>query len=112
MNLGENPTLTEEVVPDNELKSWLVNYVGDKTEPEDDQVTVENIVEVMAEEFPDFLMAVAEENWVRGYHQALFDVEEGKKMYERELAKKGLEQDDVENEEECEVCASDCGECE
>ena len=112
MNLGENPTLTEEVVSDNELKTWLVNYVGDKTKPEDDQVTVENIVEVMAEEFPDFLMAVAEENWIRGYHQALFDVEEGKKMYERELAKKALEQDDVENEEECEVRDNDCGECE
>jgi hypothetical protein len=52
MNLGENPTLNEEVEPDNELKTWLVNYVGDKTEPESGQVTVENIVEVMAEEFP------------------------------------------------------------
>ena len=90
MNLGENPTLNEEVEPDNELKTWLVNYVGEKTEPENGQVTVENIVEVMAEEFPDFLMAVAEENWIRGYHQALIDVEEGKKMYEREEAKEAI----------------------
>ena len=90
MNLGENPTLTEEVEADNELKTWLVNYVGDKAEPEDGQVTVENIVEVMAEEFPDFLMVVAEENWIRGYHQAIIDVEEGKKMYERELAKNSI----------------------
>ena len=90
MNLGENPTLTEEVEPDNELKTWLVDYVGDKSKPEDGQVTVENIVEVIANEFPEFLMVVAEENWIRGYHQALIDVEEGKKMYEREAAKNSI----------------------
>ena len=88
MNLGENPTLNEDVKPDNDLKTWLVNYVGDKTEPESGQVTVENIVEVVAEEFPEFLMAVAEENWVRGYHQALVDVEEGARIREGELLNK------------------------
>ena len=90
MNLGENPTLTKEVKPDNELKTWLIDYVGDKLEPEDGQVTVENIVEVMAEEFPDFLMVVAEENWIRGYHQAFVDVEEGKKLYEEEQKKNSI----------------------
>ena len=84
MNLGENPTLTEEVETDNELKTWLVNYVGDSREPENGEVTVENIVEVIAKEFPEFLMVVAEENWIRGYHQALVDVDEGKKIYEEE----------------------------
>ena len=81
MNLGENPTLNEEVSSDSELKAWLVNYVGEKTEPYNEQVTVENIVEVMAKEFPDFLMAVAEENWVRGYQQALQDVDNGMTMH-------------------------------
>tara|TARA_R100000008_G_scaffold80102_1_gene62278 strand:+ start:274 stop:594 length:321 start_codon:yes stop_codon:yes gene_type:complete len=90
MNLGENPTLNEQVESDNELKTWLVNYVGDKTEPDDGQVTVEHIVSVLADEFPEFLMVVAEENWIRGYHQALVDVEEGKKMYEREEAKSSV----------------------
>tara|TARA_B100000427_G_scaffold321719_1_gene322714 strand:- start:1080 stop:1364 length:285 start_codon:yes stop_codon:yes gene_type:complete len=88
MDLGENPTLNEEVESDNELKTWLVNYVGAKIKPENGQVTVENIVEVMAEDFPDFLMAVAEENWIRGYHQALVDVEEGAKLREQELSSK------------------------
>ena len=32
------------------------------------------ITEVFAKEFPEFLLAVAEENWVRGYHQALEDI--------------------------------------
>jgi hypothetical protein len=32
----------------------------------------------MAEEFPEFLMVVAEENWIRGYHQALEDVDSGR----------------------------------
>ena len=83
MNLGENPTLNEEVEPNNELKTWLINYVGEKVGPESGQVTVENIIEVMASDFPEFLMAVAEENWIRGYHQGLVDVEEGKKPFER-----------------------------
>jgi hypothetical protein len=38
------------------------------------------IVNTMAEEFPEFLMAIAEENWIRGYHQALTDVQEGEKI--------------------------------
>jgi len=28
-------------------------------------------------------MVVAEENWIRGYHQALEDVEEGEKLYNK-----------------------------
>jgi len=31
-------------------------------------------VEVFAAEFPEFLLAVAEENFLRGYEQALTDV--------------------------------------
>ena len=40
------------------------------------------IVETMATEFPDFLLVVAEENWIRGYHQALTDVEVGRQIQE------------------------------
>ena len=64
-----------------------MNYVGDKTDPESENVTVDNIIEVMAQDFPEFLMAVAEENWIRGYHQAVVDVDEGQKGYEEELQK-------------------------
>ena len=42
------------------------------------------IVDTMANEFPEFLMAVAEENWVRGYHQALNDVTEGERIANEE----------------------------
>jgi len=65
----------------------LVEYVGEKIDPEDQNVTVEMIVETMAKEFPDFLLAIAEENWIRGYHQALADVEDGKKLVEEEEKK-------------------------
>jgi len=83
-----NPDLKEEVRPDSELKKWLIGYVGERTSPGSNEVTVENIVEVMATEFPEFLMAVAEENWVRGYHQALNDVDEGANLREQELQEK------------------------
>ena len=73
----ENPTLKETVKKDTELKKWLVNYVGEKTNPENGNVTVEMIVNVLAKEFPEFLMVVAEENFIRGYEQAIADVEAG-----------------------------------
>jgi len=62
------------------IKEILINYVGEKLNPENGDVTVEHIVEVMAEEFPDFLLLIAEENWIRGYEQALNDVEEGERI--------------------------------
>ena len=90
----ENNTVTEKeynesglktkVEPSNELKEWLVSYCGKVKNPENDEVTTEMIVEVIAEQFPEFLVAVAEENWIRGYHQALTDVEEGEKMLKNE----------------------------
>ena len=71
---GENPTLKKVVDPEeSEMKNWLVNYVGEKTNPENGDITVENIIEVMSDQFPEFLMAVAEENWIRGYNQGIGD---------------------------------------
>ena len=78
-----NPALIKAVQPDTDLKNMLVEYVGEKTSPEDSNVTVEMIVEVMANEFPEFVLALAEENWVRGYQQALDDVDTGKKIAEQ-----------------------------
>jgi hypothetical protein len=65
------------VVKDNPMKTWLVDYVGQKMNPENGEVTVEMIVESMAQEFPDFLMLIAQENWLKGYQQALYDVDYG-----------------------------------
>jgi|TARA_R110000824_G_scaffold162881_1_gene338651 hypothetical protein len=80
MNLGENPDLKEEIEVTNELKEYVVQYVGNKMQPENGNVDVEMVVEAFAEDFPEFLMAVAEENWIRGYHQALEDIEVGQQM--------------------------------
>ena len=61
------------------LKNMIVEYVGEKLSS-DGEVTVEMVVEVLAEEFPEFLMLVAEENWIRGYEQGLADVSEGERL--------------------------------
>ena len=82
------PTLQEVVTTDTELKEWLVNFVGESHNPENGEVTVAMIVDIVAQQFPEFLMAVAEENWVRGYHQALDDVDAGRQ------AEDNLEQKD------------------
>ena len=79
-----NPVLDQIVESENELKKMLVNYVGEKKTPDGDNVTVEMIVDQLAEEFPEFVLAVAEENFVRGYQQALDDVEVGRKAWEEE----------------------------
>ena len=72
----ENPDLMKEVVPtDSELKGIIINYVGNKLNPESDDIRVEQVIEVFVEEFPEFLLALAEENWVNGYTQALHDLE-------------------------------------
>jgi len=71
----ENPDLLKKVEPENEMKKWLVNYVGDKLNPENDEVNVEMIIQVMASEFPEFIISLAEENFIRGYRQALADVD-------------------------------------
>ena len=83
----QNP-LEEVVEPDNDLKNMLVEYVGEQNDPGDQLVTVEMIVETLADEFPEVVLALAEENWARGYHQALDDVELGEKLYKEELKKR------------------------
>ena len=93
-----NPELEKELEKDSPLKEWLVNYVGSYHNPDDDEVSLGMIIEVMAKEFPEFLLALAEENWVRGYHQAINDMETGKKLYEEELKKKTAE-NETENPE-------------
>ena len=93
----ENTTLKEAVLPENPMKQWLVNYVGEtynmavekhnSEEQEkmewDGNVTVEMIVESMSLEFPEFVMALAEENFIRGYEQALQDTIEGIRLAEK-----------------------------
>ena len=51
----ENPDLLKTVEKSNELKEWLVDYVGNKCNPESDEVNVEMIIKVMAEDFPVLL---------------------------------------------------------
>ena len=68
--IDENPNLQEVVEPeDSPMKEWMVTYVGSRYDKED--VTVEMIVDVMANEFPEFLLAVAEENFIRGYQEGI-----------------------------------------
>tara|TARA_B100001094_G_scaffold308992_1_gene342210 strand:+ start:2371 stop:2670 length:300 start_codon:yes stop_codon:yes gene_type:complete len=66
-----NEVLAMSVSTDNELKDMLVTYVGTKFDKED--VTVNMIAEALAHEFPEFVYALAEENFLRGYQLGLDD---------------------------------------
>ena len=81
---SDNPELKNLVEPNNDLKNMLVEYVGEAYNPEDNEVTLEMVVETMAAEFPEFVLALAEENWVRGYQQALDDVDLGRSVVEND----------------------------
>ncbi len=93
-NDEKNSEIYKVVEKDSKMKEWLVDYVGYHYQAElaravvqkgesiewDGAVTVEMIVELMAKEFPEFLMAVAEENFIRGYRQAFVDTEMGMEL--------------------------------
>ena len=67
----QNPLLAKSVEGDSELKEMLVEYVGTKLDNE--EVTVNMIAEILALEFPEFVFAMAEENFLRGYQLGLDD---------------------------------------
>lgn len=71
--LNTSPLLSMIVEKDSVLKNYLVEYVGTKLDNE--EVTVEMITEVLATEFPEFVISLAEENFLLGYEQGLKDAD-------------------------------------
>ena len=86
--VGRSPVLDEVIKADNGLKNLLVQYAGNKLNPKDNNITIEMMIEVVAEEFPEFVMTLAEENWIRGYEQGINDVDSGIKLMEEKNEKK------------------------
>ena len=87
-----NEDLENEVQTDSELKELIVNYVGTKKSPENDEVTLQLVLDTFSEEFPEFVLPLAEENFIRGYNQALFDVDQGNKAMQESEEQKTDEQ--------------------
>jgi len=75
----ENPDLANHVEINSELKNYIVDYVGNKLAPENNQVDIEMIIHVLADEFPEVVLPLAEENFFRGYEQALEDMQSANK---------------------------------
>jgi len=57
-----------------DLKNYIVEYTGNILAPDGGEVTAEMVIEVLAKEFPEIVLMMAEENWVRGYEQGLEDL--------------------------------------
>ena len=90
-----NPELTEVVQVDNALKDFIVEYTGEELNPENKEVTVEMVIEVLASHFPEVVFALAEENFIRGYQQAMTDLEVSEEE-EQNTPYNHLTQEDVE----------------
>lgn len=65
-----------------QIKQVLITYTGLKKKPENKEVTVQMILDVLVDEFPELLFPVAEENYIRGYEQACSDFEQYVKSQE------------------------------
>ena len=70
----ETNILQKVVFVDGELKSLIVEYVGEKLNPENNEVNLEMVISTIAEEFPEVLLAIAEENFLKGYELGLNDI--------------------------------------
>lgn len=80
MNITIEEDIRErEVKPENSLKQMFVDYVGEKQCPEGGMVTVDMVVKTLSEEFPEFVLAMAEQNFLQGYKQAFKDMEKWNK---------------------------------
>jgi predicted esterase YcpF (UPF0227 family) len=90
-----NPELTEVVQVDNALKDFIVEYTGEELNPENKEVTLEMVIEVLASHFPEVVFALAEENFIRGYQQAMTDLEVSEEE-EQNTPYDHLTQEDVE----------------
>ena len=84
----DNPDILKPIEKTNELKEWLVDYVGKKQKPDNGEVNVEMVIKALADEFPEFLLPVAEENFIRGYQQAMLDLEQSEKYIHEALRSK------------------------
>ena len=73
--LEENGDLAKKIEESTDLKSLIVNYVGNTLEPENQEVTLEMVIGVFAAQFPEFMLTIAEENWLRGYKMGLEDAD-------------------------------------
>ena len=65
--------LNKIVLIDGDLKKLIIDYIGEKTQPENGDVTLEMVISQIASEFPEILITIAEENYLKGYEQGLND---------------------------------------
>ena len=68
-----NGILDKAVQVRNELQEDLVRHVGNRINQQENQVTIGQVIGVLASEFPELVITIAEENWIRGYKQGLED---------------------------------------
>jgi hypothetical protein len=73
MSEQDNSYLKKVVLVDGKLKHDIINYVGLKLQPETNEVTLEMVISTMADEFPELLLSIAEENFLKGYELGLND---------------------------------------
>jgi len=70
---NERELLDLKIEKNSPLKEYIVEYVGEKLQPDHEEVTVDMVINVLVDDFPEIILALAEENFFRGYQQGLDD---------------------------------------
>ena len=65
--MSQTPDVVVLSVADSKLKKYIVRYAKKRLNKKGKDVTVEDVAMVIAAEFPDLLLHVAEENYLAGY---------------------------------------------
>lgn len=71
MLMIENTDLKNKVNKTNGLKQLIVDYVGNKINPEKEEITLEMVIEIFSQEFPELLLTSAEENRMIGFMEGI-----------------------------------------
>ena len=73
--MSNEGNLKKIIVTDGELKELLINYVGEKLQPENQEVTMEMVIDVLVSEFTELFITVAEENYIRVYESGNINID-------------------------------------
>ena len=53
------------------LRNTIIQTAGERHNPKNGEVTVDMIVQTLAEDFPEIVLAIAEENYLKGFEEGV-----------------------------------------
>ncbi len=80
---ARNKDLLKDIDQSSPIRKLIVEYVGTKNNST--EVSLEMIIQVLLNEFPELPITIAEDGFIRGYQQGLSDIEQFDKEFEEAM---------------------------